>query len=134
MNSIRLFLAFAFLTASSPCLFAIRAPTKPLAERVAAAELVFVGKVVHKVVEGDWVRAELVVEEPLRGVEKKQRILVIWRATIGGRPIYDTAEGTRGIAILGDKHEGRFWLRDDKFEEVEKLAEVKKLLKAKADE
>ena len=76
-------------------------------------------------------RADLVVEESLKDAERGAKVEVIWRATIGGRPIYDTAEGTRAIAILKDKHEGRYWLRDDKFEDVAKLAEVKKLIEAK---
>ena len=134
MKSIRIPLLLAVLLATSTSLFAVRAPTKPLSERVKAAELVFVGKVINKIVEGDWVRAELIVEEALHGVKEEQKVLVIWRATIGGQPIYDTAAGTKGIAILGDKHEGRFWLRDDKFEPVDKLAEVKKLLSAKVED
>jgi hypothetical protein len=36
--------------------FAIRAPTPPLKHRVAAAETVFLGKVVNKVVTGEWAR------------------------------------------------------------------------------
>lgn len=108
----------------------VRAPTEPLKERVRAAETVFVGKLINKAVEGDWVRAELLVEEPLVSSKRDSKIEVIWRATIGGTPIYDTDENSRGIAILKDKHEGRYWLRDDKFEDLNKLAEVKKILKA----
>ena len=109
---------------------AVRAPTPPLEERVKAAESVFVGKLINKVVEGDWVRAELLVQEPLKNTKKDEKVLVIWRATIGGQPIYDTPEDSRGIAILGDKHEGRYWLRSDKFEPVDKLDEVKKIIDA----
>ena len=114
-------LCAAFLT--SEIWATIRAPTPPLEERVKAAETVFVGKLINKVVEGDWVRAELLIEEPLKNSEKGAKVLVIWRATLGGRPIYDTPEDSEGIAILGDKHEGRYWLRDDKFEPVGKLDE-----------
>ncbi len=32
------------------------------------------------------------------------------------------------MAILADKHEGRYWLREDKFEPLEKLDEVKKVV------
>ena len=53
---------------------------------------------------------------------------VIWRAQLGGRLLYDVKEGTRGIAILKDKHEGRYWLRDDKFEAPETLPEVQAIL------
>lgn len=82
----------------------LRAPEKPLAERVHGADSVFVGKVINRVADGDWVRAELLVEEPLRDVHKGDKFEIIWRAKIGDMPIYDVAEGVRGIAILDDKH------------------------------
>ena len=105
-----------------------RAATKPLAERINLAKAVFVGKVVNKVIDGDWARAELLVEEPLAGVTQGQKLEVTWRKTIGGRTIYDTPEGSRGIAILIDKRQNRYWLRSDKFESVELLNQVKELI------
>lgn len=111
-----------------------RAPTKPLAERLREAETVFLGKVVNKVVDGDWARAELLVEEPLRNAEKGAKVAVIWRIKVGTFSIYDVAAGTRGVAILKDKHEGRYWLRGDKFENPEKLASVAQGIGAKAIE
>lgn len=107
-----------------------RAPTKPLSERVQQAETVFLGKVVNKVVDGDWAQAELLVEQPLRNAKKGMKIDVTWRITVGSFFIYDVADGTQGIAILKDKHKNRYWLRADKFEKPEKLAEVKALIKA----
>lgn len=108
-----------------------KAPTKPLSERVGNAETVFVGKVIEKKVEGDWARAELLVEEPLKNAMKGAKIEVIWRIKLGRNLfIYDTEEGTQGIAILKDRHEGRFWLRSDKFEKPDKLAEVKAIITA----
>jgi len=115
------------LTATSP---AVRAPTKPLKVRLAAADTVFLGKVVNKAVAGDWARAELVVEEPLRNAKKGGEVEVVWRIKVGAFRIYDVAEGTRGIAILKDKHQGRYWLRGDKFEKPDKLAEVRGLIGA----
>ena len=123
--SLKPWLVSFLLLGLMPGVFASLAKPKPLKERVANAELVFVGKVVNRVLEGDWVRAELIVEQPLRGVKKGEKIKVIWRKTIGGRKIYDTAEGTRGIALLKDKHEGRYWLRLSKFEGGDKLEKVK---------
>ena len=106
-----------------------KAPTKPLAERVSDAETVFLGKVINKKIEGDWATAELLVEEPLKNAEKGAKCEVVWRISLGKLMIYDTAEGTTGIAILGDKHKGRYWLRDDKFENPKTLEKVKKLIK-----
>jgi len=119
------FMGVACATAAA---LAVRAPTAPLAERVSEAETIFLGKLANKVTDGDWVRADLVVEEPLRDAERGHGTAVIWRAKIDGMPIYDAAEGARGIAILKDKHEGRYWLRDDKFEDPGKLNEVKALI------
>lgn len=110
---------------------AVRAPTQPLAQRVQEAEMVFLGKVVNKTVDGDWARAELLVEEPLRNAEKGAKVAVTWRIMVGTFFIYDVAAETGGVAILKDKHEGRYWLRDDKFEKPEKLAEVKALVTEK---
>ncbi len=105
-----------------------RAPTPPLEKRVKDAALVFTGKVINKKVDGEWARAELLVDVPLRGVKKGEKIEVIWRVELSGRPIYDAPDGKQGVALLGDKHEGRYWLRDDKFEDLDKLEKVKKLV------
>jgi hypothetical protein len=107
------------------------APPRPLAERVAEAEKVFVGTLVDRVEDGDWVRGKLRVDTALRGVEEKQQIKVIWRKRVGDFQVYDAKQGARGIALLGDKHEGRYWLRADKFEPVEKLDEVAGLMARK---
>ena len=106
-----------------------RVPTPPLEQRVKGAELVFVGKLIDKNVEGDWARAKLQVEVPLKGVEQEQAVEVIWRVRVGERPVYDVPEGKQGVALLGDKHEGRYWLRGDKFEDLSKLDKIKKILK-----
>lgn len=108
---------------------AVRAPTPPLAERVKSAKVVAVGELVNKVVEGDWVRAEILVVEPVVNAKKGEKIPVIWRATLDGQPIYDADEGSTGVVLLDDKHEGRYWLRDDKFENEDKLEEIRKVLR-----
>ncbi len=104
---------------------AVRAPTPPLKARVSAAETVFLGKLVNKVVTGEWASAELLVEEPLRNAKKGEKTKVIWRIKLGRFQIYDVPQGTRGIAILKDRHQGRYWLRGDKFESPDKLVEIK---------
>lgn len=126
------------------------APTPSLEKRIADGRLIFVGKLVNRVQRGDWVQAELLVEEPLKNVKKGDTVPVIWRLllvggrsvaapvegnpgiakvqTVGAEPMFDRAAGARGIAILGDKHKGRYWLRADKYEDVSKLGEVKKLV------
>lgn len=116
------------LTSVAPAV--IKAPTKPLSERVENAETVFLGKVINKKVQGDWARAELLVESPLKNAKKGTKIEIIWRINVGRLKIYDTADGTQGIAILKDKHQGRYWLRSDKFEAPDKLKEVKRILAA----
>ena len=124
----KLALSLPILLTLATTVLAIREPAKPLKDRVSAAETVFLGKLVNRVEEGEWVRAELLVEKPLRKAEKGAKVEVIWRKTLGNLLIYDAAEGDRGIAILKDKHKGRYWLRADKFEKPDKLAEVKKRL------
>lgn len=119
----------ALLMMAMPVLARTVAPTEPLEKRVKEAELIFTGKVIDKEVKGDWARAELLVETPLRGVKKGEKIEVIWRIQVGGEPIYDAAEGQQGVALLGDKHEGRYWLRSDKFEGLDQLEKVKTILK-----
>lgn len=116
------------LLSFSPISSALKAPTKSLEYRVQAAELVFVGTVINKVIDGDWVRAELLVEEPLVNTKQAEKIAVTWRTTIGNIAIYDTAEGSHGIAILKDMRKGRYWLRSDKFETLDKIDSVKEVL------
>jgi hypothetical protein len=105
------------------------APPKPLPERIKKAEKIFVGTLVNRVDQGDnWVHAELRVDEALRGANDKETVKVIWRPKAGQWTIFDAKEGARGIALLGDKHNDRYWLRRDNFEPVSKLAEVKKAM------
>jgi hypothetical protein len=125
--------SFIALTLTTVTESTAKAPTKPLPERVANAEAVFLGKVINKKVEGDWARAELLVEEPLKNAKKGAKIEVIWRINLGNLPIYDAAEGTRGVAILKDQHEGRYWLRSDKFEKPDRVDEVKGIISAAAE-
>lgn len=127
------------------------APTTPLAERVSQADTIFIGTITNKVVDGDWVRADLIVQEPLKNAEKGKHVPVTWRLIIeggelvpekiegnaegplkrvGGRPVFDVPAGSRAIAILDDKHEGRYWLRADKFVDLAQFAEVKKSIRA----
>ncbi len=120
--------AIAYLGVAGVALSLSLAPPRPLSERVAEAEKIFVGTVVNRVEKDGWVRAELRVDTPLRRVEAKQKVPVVWRPKIRDVILFDAEEGRRGIAILKDKHEGRYWLRADKFETVEKLEEVKKLV------
>jgi len=109
---------------------------KPLTieQRVSTAKLVFVGKIVEKRVKGDWVEAKIVVEKAIRGVKKGQKIPVTWRTSLHGKPLYNVAEGKRGIAILQDKHNGKYWLRADKFETLKlenQVIKASKLRKTK---
>lgn len=106
------------------------APTLPLSERVEQAEKIFVGTVIERVEEGEWVRAVLRVDEPLREVGENKKVEVIWRTRVGNQAIYNAVKGQRGIAILDAKHEGRYWLRADKFEPPAKLEEVRELIAA----
>ena len=118
----------------------LRAPTPPLKERVNRAETVFLGKVADRIVEGGWVRASLVVEEPLWKAERGKNVPVIWTKPadtglfMADGVTFDANEGARGVAILTDKHEGRYWLREDKFEDPKKLDEVKALVQARLRE
>ena len=104
------------------------APPRPLAERVREAEMVFAGTVVDRVEDGDWVRATLRVDKALQGVARKQKIKVIWRKRIGGSLFFDVEDGAKGVALLKDKHEGRYWLRGDRFEPIGKLDEIAGML------
>jgi len=107
------------------------APEKPFAERLSDAETVFVGVVTNKVLDGDWARADLLVETPLFNAEQGAKVAVIWRTAVGGQPLYDAASGSKAIAVLKDKHEGRYWLRADRFENIAKLDEAKRALKSR---
>lgn len=126
------------------------APPRPLEKRVEDSQLIFVGKLVNRVQNDDWVQAELLVEAPLKNVKQGEKIPVPWRLvmvgghrvtvsvegnsevvkteTVGAKPIFDKPEGARGIAILDDKHKGRYWLRADKFEELDQLETVRTLV------
>jgi hypothetical protein len=102
-------------------------PETPFANRLNEAETVFIGVVTNKVLDGDWARADLLIETPLFNAEQGAKVPVIWRTAVSGRPLYDAASGSRAIAILKDKHEGRYWLRTDKFENIAKLDEAKRV-------
>ncbi len=121
----------------SPAFLALRAPVEPLETRLKKAETAFVGTIVDLERKDGWARGFLLVEDPLKNAVVDQKIPVIWRhqmpgglAIGGGLLSFNPDEGTRGIAILTDQHEERYWLRDDKFEPVKKLDEVRKLLAA----
>ncbi len=125
MKSLILFL----LMIASPATFAIKAKMKPLEQRVREAEVIFAGKLVNKVIDGEWVRAELEVADPLKNSKKGEEIKVTWRLKLGERKLYDIKPNSQGIALLKEKHEGRYWLRADKFENLEKSALVKGIIK-----
>ena len=105
-----------------------RLPPKPLEERVRGAETIFVGKVINKVVTGDWARAELEVLTPLKNVKKGAKVSVIWRVEISGRQLFDIAEGAKFMALLKGKHEGRYWLHGEKFKNEKQLNQVKSFI------
>ena len=105
-----------------------RVPAKPLQERVHAAESVFVGKVVNKVVAGDWARAELEVLTPLKNAKKGAKVLVTWRIKIAGQHLFDINEGAKYMALLKGKHEKRYWLHGAEYKGEEQLSQVKSLL------
>ena len=105
-----------------------RSRPQRLRDRVNAAEKVFLGKLINRVEDGDWVKAELLVELPMKNAEKGANVAVIWRKKLGNKTIYDAVEGTRGIAVLKDRHEDRYWLREDKYEKPAMFAEVENIL------
>ena len=111
-----------------PFVLSIYAPETSLPLRVEAAKYVCVGKVINKVVKGDWANADILVIKPLKNTKKGEEIPVTWRVAVSGRPIYDVKKNSCGIAILGATHKERYWLRGDKFENLNKLKEVKKIL------
>ena len=120
---------------SSTALATSKAQPLTIEQRVSTAKLVFVGTIVDKRVKGDWVEAQIVVEKEIRGVKIGQKVPVTWRSSLNGRPLYDVAEGKRGIAILHDKHKDRYWLRSDKFETLKlehQVIQASKLRKPKA--
>ena len=119
-------LVFATLLVSAPAL-SIAAPPS-VEERVATAEMVFVGKLINRIeVEGDWVHAELQVTEPLLKAKVGEKVPVTWRLVrFNDAVIFDCQEGKQGVAILGDMHQGRYWLRDDKFLSMDLLDDIKK--------
>ena len=103
-----IFMFVACRTYSAPVKPSVHALTKPLEERVQQSEIVFVGKLINKVMHGDWVYAELLVEMPLKNAKNGTKIKVTWRAEVRSRAIYDVVEGTQAIAILKSKREGRY--------------------------
>lgn len=109
------------------------APAPSIETRVAAAETVFIGKLINRMeIEGGWVHAELQVTQPLLNAKQGEKIPVIWREIrFRGKPVFDAAEGREAIAILNDRHEGRYWLRDDKFLNVEQVEEVRRAVAAR---
>ena len=116
----------------------IRLKERTLEERVADADLIFVGKVIDKQVSGEWAKAKLVVEEPRAGVKKGDKIPVTWRISIDGRYIYDTEEGLHGLVMLksGNQYQRRYWfkgVKDIKLKTeviaIRKAIDKKKLLK-----
>ena len=110
-----------------------RLPSESLQKRVEGAKAIFVGVLVNRVENGDWVEAELKVDEALKGVEEDATVHVTWRRYVGGKEIYNANEGDVGLAILDSKHSsGRYWLRADKFESVEWTNAASKLLQQPA--
>lgn len=110
------------------------APVDSLEKRLDAAKLVFVGKIINRSEDGEWVQAELLVEDPVLNIKKGGLVPVIWRKTAGGTAIYDAQEGLRGLAILDGYHKGRYWLRSDRFEDVALAAEAKRIIAARDEE
>ncbi len=114
------------------CTQAVQATSRklpePLSERVKLADAVFLGTLKNKVVKGDWATAELHVDKALSGAKAEQIFNVTWRIKLSNMVIFDVKEGARGIALLKGKHKERYWLRADKFESVEKLAEVQRMV------
>ena len=55
-------------------LFALRIAVEPLEKRVEKAEKIFVGKLINRVQDGEWVRAELLVDVPIHNVKKGDKV------------------------------------------------------------
>lgn len=111
--SICLVLVTLFMLPSVVSATTIKVDKRTLEERVSDADLIFIGKVINKQVSGDWATAELLVEEPITGVKKGDKVKVTWRIQVNGHHIYDTEEGLRGLSMLKNtnKHKGRFWFK-----------------------
>ena len=105
--------------------------SQTLSERVRGVKTVFVGKVINKVIAGDWARAELEVLTPLKNTKKGAKVSVIWRVKISGRGLFDIAEGAKYMALLKGKHEGRYWLHGEKFKNEKQLNQVKSFIDGK---
>lgn len=109
-----------------PVMGVSRAPVEPLEKRLKEANLVFVGEITKSIEENGWVLAELKVTSSLKGLNKTKTVNVIL-----GKYLMNPKKfivGSKGIVILSDQHKARYWFRDDKFEDLDKLKEVKKLL------
>ena len=77
------------------------APRRPLEKRVENSQLIFVGKLVNRVQNDDWVQAELLVEEPLKNVKQGEKIPVTWRLVmVGGRSVAVPVEGNSEVAKI----------------------------------
>ena len=105
------------------------APPTSLDERVATADLVFVGEVVNRVEKEQWVHAELLVKESILGAGDGALVPVIWRKSASAFQLFDVANGREAIALLGDYMQGRYILRGDRFVALEQLDEVRTLSK-----
>lgn len=101
-----------------------RMPVPPLRERVAAAEEVAIVTLTQREERGEWARGTLRIDHPIHGSPAGTELPVIWRTTLDDTPIYDAAVGARGIAVLKDRHQGRYWLGQDKLLAFDKLAQV----------
>ena len=121
-------LSFATLLVTAPAL-SIAAPPS-VEERVAMAETVFVGKLINRMeVEDGWVHAELQVIEALHGARVGEKVPVVWRLVrFNDALLFDCPEGKQAVAILGDMHKGRYWLRDDKFLSMDLIDDAKKAI------
>lgn len=112
-SSIILVFALLLLLPSTVSATSILPDKRTLEQKVSDADLIFIGKVINKKVNGDWAQAELLVEEPIAGVKKGEKIKVTWRIQVQGRPIYDTKEGLHGLVMLRNtnKYKERFWFK-----------------------
>ena len=135
------------------------APGKPDAfeHLLIKAETVFVGRVINRTVDGDWVRAELVVEDALWNAQPRERVPVVWRSKLSrverfsntvdtdagmslgdqAAALYDAQEGDRALAILSYKETavypslGLYKLSKSRYVFLDKLKKAKDVLKYK---
>lgn len=119
--------------------YALKMATPPLEKRVETAKLIFVGEVVKLEEKNGWVRAELLVKDPIYSVKKGDKVKVIWRKPSKDPRMvdgvtFDAKIGDKAIAILNDMHEGHYWLREDKFEPMKHLDEVRRFAMLKPRE